>query len=571
MSGIEKLTTFRNYMIIQQLRVAAGQSDVYAVRKTEGGDDQSYLLKIYKYDVSLPEKVLDRIMAISKDHPENLIRMYEVGLDEETGRYFEIQEFIQHASLNRIVAEMNEGNQDFIIRSVVEQTRDGLKILHDNNILHLDLKPSNILIRSNKPFNIVLTDFGLSSALDRETSCVQYQTKGLDYYQAPEVYMGSYHKKTDYWALGITLYELLLGENPFMGKKPPEVMNIVTNQKIEISDKIDKKYIPLLKGLLTKNIAARWGYEEVSRWFAGEEVSYETEKRYITPYRFNKTEYYTMKELFVAFALSEKNMRMAKIQLSEGFLIEWLKGEKDFDTATEIKLVIDDCGSDFGAALAELTRIYNPSAYDTGAGVEKKSEIDELLESLLNDNESKKKESPMPPSSKEAEQTQKSRSEIPVQPVGQESAADIPLSVVLGDGVSIELVWLSPGTFKMGSPEDEIGRGTDEKLHTVTLTKGYWLGKYPVTQGQWKRLMENNPSKFKKGDDYPVESVSWDDCQEFLKKLNEFVKKMNALPQKSGHFRLPTEAEWEYACRAGTQTRFYWGDDPDEKGIGEYC
>ena len=102
----------------------------------------------------------------------------------------------------------------------------------------------------------------------------------------------------------------------------------------------------------------------------------------------------------------------------------------------------------------------------------------------------------------------------------------------------------------MGSPAGEPERRNDETAHEVTLTQGFWLGTYPVTQAQWEGVMGENPSGFKEGN-LPVEYVSWDDCQEFLSKLNT---------QGEGEFRLPTEAEWEYACRAGTTTPFSFGD-----------
>ncbi len=107
----------------------------------------------------------------------------------------------------------------------------------------------------------------------------------------------------------------------------------------------------------------------------------------------------------------------------------------------------------------------------------------------------------------------------------------------------MEMIWCEPGSFMMGSPIAERGRFDDEPLHPVTLTKGFWLGKYEVTQKQWQSVMGDNPSKFK-DPDRPVESVSWDDC-------NVFVSRVNA--ELGGVARFPTEAEWEYACRAGSR------------------
>ena len=108
----------------------------------------------------------------------------------------------------------------------------------------------------------------------------------------------------------------------------------------------------------------------------------------------------------------------------------------------------------------------------------------------------------------------------------------------------MEMIWCAPGHFLMGSPLAERGRFDDEPQHQVTLTQGFWLGKYEVTQKQWESVMGENPSKFK-DPDRPVDSVSWEDCNAFLRQVNTGL---------GGVARFPTEAEWEYACRAGSSS-----------------
>jgi formylglycine-generating enzyme required for sulfatase activity len=109
-----------------------------------------------------------------------------------------------------------------------------------------------------------------------------------------------------------------------------------------------------------------------------------------------------------------------------------------------------------------------------------------------------------------------------------------------------------PGEFMMGSPENEPERWESERLHKVTLTRGFWLADTACTQALWQAVMRKNPSHFK-GAQRPVEEVSWDNCQAFIKKINKLKPGLN--------LRLPTEAEWEYACRAGTQTPFWFGEN----------
>ena len=121
------------------------------------------------------------------------------------------------------------------------------------------------------------------------------------------------------------------------------------------------------------------------------------------------------------------------------------------------------------------------------------------------------------------------------------------------NSIDMIFVYIRPGTFRMGSPSDEPGRNNNETQHQVTITKPFYMQTTEVTQGQWRAIMGNNPSYFSNCiDGCPVENVSWNDTQEFIRRLN----------QKEGGsiYRLPTEAEWEYAARAGTSTPFNTGN-----------
>ena len=131
----------------------------------------------------------------------------------------------------------------------------------------------------------------------------------------------------------------------------------------------------------------------------------------------------------------------------------------------------------------------------------------------------------------------------------------------------IKLRLIPPGNFVMGSPLSEDERELDEAPHSVILTKAFYCGKFEITQGQWKHVMGDNPSNFVwAGDNAPVEQVSWDECREFLDKLCT----LEGVP--SGTYRLLTEAQWEYACRAGTATRFCFGNSySDLHKYGNYC
>jgi len=131
------------------------------------------------------------------------------------------------------------------------------------------------------------------------------------------------------------------------------------------------------------------------------------------------------------------------------------------------------------------------------------------------------------------------------------------ISRLYTNSINMKFVYIKPGVFMMGSPPSDPQKQKNEAQHQVTITKGFYIQTTEVTQGQWKRVMGIKAPIFKnKGDNFPVVKVSWYDSQNFIKKLNEL--------EKTDKYRLPTEAQWEYACRARTKTPFPWNDSKDQ-------
>ena len=128
--------------------------------------------------------------------------------------------------------------------------------------------------------------------------------------------------------------------------------------------------------------------------------------------------------------------------------------------------------------------------------------------------------------------------------------------------IGMKFVWIPAGVFLMGSPgSDREAHRNEKPRHRVHITRAFYLGKYPVTQAQWQAVMGNNPSRFKGDLSRPVDTVSWNDAQEFIRKLNRM--------EGNSRYRLPTEAEWEYACRADSATRYGFGNKV--RRLGEYA
>ncbi len=146
-------------------------------------------------------------------------------------------------------------------------------------------------------------------------------------------------------------------------------------------------------------------------------------------------------------------------------------------------------------------------------------------------------------------------------------------TVMLPGDVPLMMIRIPAGTYMRGAYPGEKGASSNEyPQHQVTLMQDFYLGKYVVTKRQWEAVMGTTPWRERKGvlddPDSPAVCVTWHDAQDFITTLNAHIKDTG---QGSARFRLPTEAEWEYACRAGTTTRFHWGEDLDYTQIGDYA
>ena len=132
------------------------------------------------------------------------------------------------------------------------------------------------------------------------------------------------------------------------------------------------------------------------------------------------------------------------------------------------------------------------------------------------------------------------------------------------NALKMKFVWCPPGEFVMGSPRTEPDRDSNEGQVEVKLTKGFWLGKYTVTQGEWERVMGTTPWErrfyVEQGPQFPATYVNWYDATDFVAKLTPQERQVGRLPA-GWRYTLPTEAQWEFACRAGTQTAYSFGDD----------
>jgi serine/threonine protein kinase len=241
------------YEIIGLAPDQGAESDLYFVRSHQ---NQKCVFKLYRPGMQ-PASALHQIPL---SHPR-IVSPLSTGT--WSGRPYEITPFFEHRSLAHLI-ERDGPLKLPVARLVLQQILDGLAALHRVGIQHRDLKPSNILIKSESPFEVVLTDFG-SSALATMTLLTQVRTTLA--YAAPETLTGLYSRASDYWSLGIILIEMLTGQNPLQwyGSTPTLGYQIVQG-KVSIPDSLPAEWQLLLKGLLQRDHYKRWDNARVLRW-----------------------------------------------------------------------------------------------------------------------------------------------------------------------------------------------------------------------------------------------------------------------------------------------------------------
>jgi len=173
-------------------------------------------------------------------------------------------------------------------KELVKELSSAIHSLHERGIIHRDLKPQNILVRRERPFDIVLTDFGISSIVDSDVSKIMTTTKGTYAYFAPESFSGYFGKEVDWWAVGMIILEVMTGKNPLSGLSPQVIMHHLSTKAVPIAEDIPEDFKVLIKGLLTRDPKKRWGYAQIKSWLEG--------KRDIPVYYEEGTKEYSLKE-----------------------------------------------------------------------------------------------------------------------------------------------------------------------------------------------------------------------------------------------------------------------------------
>lgn len=303
-------TEIAGYNVIDIISENTGEATLLLVEK----DGVEFVLKMYHKNKTPKESLLEILSNLSCEY---VIDTVEQG--SYNGRFFEVLPYYKGGDL---LSQMPIG-EDIIENVIIPSINEGLKALHDRDIIHRDIKPGNIFLTEDKT-KAVIGDFGISSVLNQEVSVRATSMSRTLGYSAPEASNGFISKESDYYSFGITLYHLILGVDPFAGMSDMQILYQTINKKIEIPQTVSYRLQCLIRGLTLKDRNDRWGYDEVKKWISGENVAINEEAKKLEtnrPYNFLKDEYSDLVSLSLAFA---QNWDNAKKHLFRGLVDKYL-------------------------------------------------------------------------------------------------------------------------------------------------------------------------------------------------------------------------------------------------------
>ncbi len=422
-----------------------------------------------------------------------------------------VSEFVPDGSLEQWLRQ--HGGRAPSIESAIRMIDGilaGLEYLHSISVIHRDLKPANILMHGDTPR---LADFGHSRVLDSSIHSSKYV--GTPAYSAPEAFDAVRNEQTDLWSIGVIFYEMLVGRRPFPQRDSNSLIKAILMDEPQ----------PLPSDLpvwLRKVVEKAMSKDTAQRFKSAKEMRAALVRPAAQPVRETRK----VDEPVVFPERSEPEVEQPTIK----------RGKVVVDLAPEPEPPPEPKPNPPLKQKSYPVRQtgFRPAIKWSGAGLA----VIILAAAIY---VATKTNTTISPSSFDSAGNSHS-----LPSPGEEFTENL-------NGVKLVMIRVPGGEFLMGSPDNESGRDSDEgPQHRVKLSP-FSIGKYEVTQAQWKAVMGgDNPSRFK-GDDLPVESVSWNDIREFLNKTGN-------------RFRLPTEAEWEYAARAGSTTSYSFGNDAGQLG-----
>jgi len=328
--GLYKDENIRGYIVEEKFSNTTGEAEIYLANK----NGKNAIIKYYYPNFKAKEEILKNLLNLNH---ENIIDIFEYGIHK--GRFFEIQDYAAGGTLGD---KLTNGDYKYLplceskVMDVIYETIDAFKYCHGKGIIHRDIKPDNIFYKNADGSDILIGDFGISTALDIEggMSKKMTTTSRTEGFAAPELYSGIIGKEVDYYALGITLFIIMTGTDPFAERNLMHVMRDTIEGRIlddllsrPEAKKINDKFKNIIKGLLVIRHDKRWGYNEIVRYLNGEsvEIFYESQKQKLRAFKFSDEQTVnSFSEMAMAITYDRDSGRK---YLYRGMIEDWVKDE----------------------------------------------------------------------------------------------------------------------------------------------------------------------------------------------------------------------------------------------------
>lgn len=508
------------YLLLERLGVG-GMGIVYRARRVHIGDEVAVkvLHKQFVADASMLERFRREARAAAQLRHPNIVSI--IDLSEARGAdapAYIVMELIEGESLRELLLREKSLAPERAV-SLMRDICAGVGAAHRKGIFHRDLKPDNVIVlhpdEDRERETVKVVDFGIAKLRDAAGVTTLTQTgmvMGTPYYMSPEQCRGeSLDARADVYSLGAILYEMLAGEPPFTAETP---MGLITRHLFD--------EVPPLPKISGVNSALE---SVIMR-----SLSKDREQRQRDAAEFARE----LHEAMQAPAVTLPAQTIAAHEAQSVVQPEALPPTEVLDANAAQALTLD--ASAHAAPVPTIPAQVAPSAATIVVSILLVLSL--IIGLYLWGLIGRGRRQPVESSAMSPE---------PIT-VNKPAISPTPTTSDLRTGknrIGMEFVLIPAGSFMMGS---ENGSSDEKPVHRVTINYQFYMGKYEVTQAQWKQVMGSNPSYFNNCEQCPVEMVSWDDTQEFIRTLN----KMN-----DGYtYRLPSEAEWEYAARAGTTGDF---------------
>jgi serine/threonine protein kinase len=341
----------REFRVVEVFPATGSEADVLLVEDTGG---ERSVVKLYRKGIDPDFRLLDILAASASD---TVVRVLAHGVSE--GVAYERLEYVAGGTLADFMQEGPLASAD--VRRIVSEIADALDNIHAHRILHRDLKPDNVLVRSREPLTLALTDFGIASL----AAATQHFTSAArtTRYAAPEVLTGVIDDKADWWSLGMIALEAATGRHPFEGLTEQVMGHQLATRSIDVRAVYDDDLRTLCRGLLLRDPRKRFGAEEVKRWLEGDPTLCapdDTEAgTTVKPYRIGETECTSAEELALALA---RHWDDARKDLARGTIARWIEQElADYNLLRRLRDLQDDRTLDDDTRVLRVLRAAAPA------------------------------------------------------------------------------------------------------------------------------------------------------------------------------------------------------------------